>query len=154
MRGPPNHRLEVTAARNGLRRTRMATVGQRLLSRGAHHYTHLGSIDGEVRFYRIDKFVQSLVPLPDGFDSGLAVSSARQEAAQLRQGAYGVAQRRGLDGGTAVILPRIDRLPLARLKDHLTGRLWIGASHHRNSMDAPGNEEIDRDGIEEAMVSR
>jgi hypothetical protein len=29
-----NHRLEVTAARNGLRRTRMAAVGQRLLSRG------------------------------------------------------------------------------------------------------------------------
>lgn len=33
MSGPPNHRLEVTAARHRLRRTRMAAVGQRLLNR-------------------------------------------------------------------------------------------------------------------------
>jgi hypothetical protein len=53
-----------------------------------------------------------------------------------------------------MIQHRIDGLPLLRLKDYFTGCFWIGSSQHRDGVNAPGNDEIDRKGIEEAMVSR
>src|SRR5215475_13255521 len=46
----------------------------------------------------------------------------------------------------------IDGLPLAWLKDHFTRCVRIGPRHHRDGVNAPSNEEIDRDGVEEALV--
>lgn len=91
--------------------------------------------------------------MPDGFEARLAVPRAREEAAQLREGADHVTERRGQSGRAAVELQGVNRLPLARLKHRLTRSLGLGPAHHCYSVDTPSDDEINCDRIEEAMIT-
>jgi hypothetical protein len=51
-----------------------------------------------------------------------------------------------------VELHGVKRLPLARLKHYLTGHLWISPSHHGDGVNTPGDDEINRDSIQEAVL--
>jgi hypothetical protein len=62
-------------AGDGFQRPLRSRFQPRLMP-GAHHYTFLESLNGPMRFHRIDEFMEALIALPDRLDARLTVSRA------------------------------------------------------------------------------
>jgi hypothetical protein len=103
-------------------------------------------------FQGIDEFMEALIAWPDRLDAGLAVARAGSEAPELGHAPHHLAEhRRGLRW-VAVIRPGINGVPLLGCKHHSAGPLGIGAASHRDLVDPPRHNEIERHGVQQARI--
>jgi hypothetical protein len=52
----------------------------------------------------------------------------------------------------AVVLHRIQGVPLSRFKDDLIGHCWIGTARHSDVVNTPGHDHINRQGVQSPLL--
>jgi hypothetical protein len=101
----------------------------------------------------LDEFGEALIALPDRLDTRFAVPRAGSEATELGQAPHRLAERgRGLWRG-AVMRHGINGVPLSGFKHYFARHLGIGTTNHGDTVDAPGHNEIKRDGVQQPLLS-
>jgi hypothetical protein len=109
-------------------------------------------MDGPIRLYGTDEFVQPLIALPDRLDAGLAIPRPGEESAQRCEAPHHLAEGWWRRRRMAVVLQRLKRVPRSRFKDDLTGHGWIGTARHRDGVNTPGHDHINRQGVQEPLI--
>jgi hypothetical protein len=95
--------------------------------------------------------VQPLIALPDGFDAGLAVSLPGEEPAERCETPHHLAEWGRGRRRVAVMLHRLQGVPLLGFEDSLTEHLGIGTACHGDVVDTPGHDHVNRQGLQSSL---
>ena len=92
--------------------------------------------------------MQPLVALPDGLNARLAVPRPGEESAELGETPHHLTEGWRRWRRMAVVLHRIEGMPLSRFKDDLTGHRWIRTASHRDGVDTPRHDHVHGQGMQ------
>jgi hypothetical protein len=103
-------------------------------------------------FQGVDACMEALRALPDRWDARLAVPLAGEAATALGHAPHHLAERRWRLRWVAVLRHGITGVPLVGFKHDIARHLRIGATSHRDLVDAPRHHAIERHGVQQPRL--